>query len=313
MISPHLQQILWKQPPASSNKHVAGKLMLCVGLPVMLKHNDATECCMTKGAEATVVSWQTTKGPEGQDVLDTLFVKLKDPPKTVKIDGLPENVVPVTRRTTATMCSLPNDEISLSRDQVLVLPNFAMTDYSSQGRTRPDNVVDLNSCHSHQSYYTCLSRSSSAEGTIIVQGFDPKVVTGGASGYLRQEFRELEILDEVTRLRYENKLSDSITGDRWNVVICQFRKCMGTKYVPKNVHPSIRWDERDPLDELAVTTDTPWQLVKSSNEKKSASTKSNLTGFVVAKGTVSVIAGLSNKHKLDDNDTEQVNKKNQDV
>jgi len=29
---------------------------------------------MTKGAEGTVVSWQTTKGPEGQDALDTLFV-----------------------------------------------------------------------------------------------------------------------------------------------------------------------------------------------------------------------------------------------
>ena len=79
------------------------------------------------------------------------------------------------------------------------------------------------------------------------------------------------------------------------------------------MHPSIRWDEQDPLDELAVTTDTPWQLVKSSSEKKSASIKSNLTGFVVAKGTVSVVAGLSNKHKLDDNNTEQVNKRNQDV
>src|SRR5882762_2108253 len=110
------------------------------------------------------------------------------------------------------------------------------------------------------SYYTSLSRSSSAEGIIIVQGFDPKVVIGGASGYLRQEFRELEILDEVTRLRYENKLPDGITGDRWNVVICQFQKCMGTRYVPKNVHTSIRWDGQDPLDELAVTTDTPWQL-----------------------------------------------------
>jgi hypothetical protein len=307
VISPHLQKILWEQPPASSNKHVAGKLMLCVGLPVMLKHNDATECCMTKGAEGTVVSWQTTKGPEGQDVLDTLFVKLKDPPKTVKIDGLPVNVVPITRHTTATMCSLPNDdEISLSRDQVLVLPNFAMTDYSSQGRTRPDNVVDLNSCRTHMSYYTSLSRSSSAEGTIIVQGFDPKVVTGGASGYLRQEFRELEILDEVTRLRYENKLPDGITGDRRNVVIRQFQKCMGTRYVPKNVHTSIRWDGQDPLDELAVTTDTPWQLVKHNNKNKSASTKSNVTGFVAAKGTASV---ASKKHKLDDNDTEQVNKK----
>src|SRR6202051_3057235 len=58
-----------------------------------------------------------------------------------------------------------------------------------------------------------------------------------------------------------------------------------------------------------VMTDTPWQLVKANNKKKLASTKSNVTGFVAAKGTVSVITGLSNKHKSDDNDTEQVNKK----
>jgi hypothetical protein len=314
VISPHLQQILWEQPPSSSNKHVAGKLMLCIGLPVMLKHNDATECCMTKGAEATVVSWQITKGPTGQDVLDTLFVRLKDPPKTIKIDGLPENVVPITRHTTATMCSLPNDDqISLSRDQVLVLPNFAMTDYSSQGRTRPDNVVDLNSCHSHQSYYTCLSRSASAEGTIIVQGFDPKVVTGGASGHLRQEFRELEILDEITRLRYNNMLPSGITGNRRNVVIRQFQQCMGTKYVPGNVHPSIKWNEQDPLHELAVTTDTPWQLVKKSeyvNKNKSVSSKSDTTGFVAAKGTVPVVVDSSfKKRKLDDDDTNKVSKK----
>jgi len=30
-----------------------------------------------------------------------------------------------------------------------------------------------------------------------VQGFNPKIITGGATGYLRQEFRELEILDEL--------------------------------------------------------------------------------------------------------------------
>jgi len=85
-----------------------------------------------------VVSWQSVEGPEGQTVLDTLFVRLENPPKTVKLDGLPENVVPITRHTTATICFLPNDdEISLSREQVLVLPNFGMTDYASQGRTRP--------------------------------------------------------------------------------------------------------------------------------------------------------------------------------
>jgi hypothetical protein len=33
--------------------------------------------------------------------------------------------------------------------QVLVLPNFAMTNYASQGKTRDINVVDLNNCKDH--------------------------------------------------------------------------------------------------------------------------------------------------------------------
>lgn len=100
-----------------------------------------------------------------------------------------------------------------------------MTDYTSQGKTRKWNVVDLQNSDSHQSYYTALSRSSSAAGTLILQGFDARKVTGGASGALRQEFRELELLDEITRLRYEGK-----------------RKAKGDRYVPKNVHDALRWD-----------------------------------------------------------------------
>jgi hypothetical protein len=300
VFSPQLQKALWEQPHASSNKHVPGKLTLCIGMPVMLRHNDATECCITKGAEATVVSWQSIEGPEGQTVLDTLFVKLTNPPKTVKIDGLPENVVPITRHITATMCSLPNDdEISLSRDQALVLPNFGMTDYASQGRTRPYNIADLNSCRSHQSYYTCLSRSATAEGTIIVQGFDPKIISGGASGYLRQEFRELELLDEITRLRYERQLPTDINGHRRNTVIRQFQKWKGTSYVPENVHSAIRWSKHDRFDMLPEMTDSPWQMIQKINgseNKQPKSEKPNMVNFIPAKGS----EPLTLKRKLED-------------
>jgi hypothetical protein len=268
-------------------------------MPVMLRHNDATECCITKGAEATVVSWQSIDGPEGQTVLDTLFVKLTNPPKNVKIDGLPENVVPITRHTTATMCSLPNDdEISLSRDQVLVLPNFGMTDYASQGRTRPNNIADLNSCKTHQSYYTCLSRSATADGTIIVQGFDPKVITGGASGYLRQEFRELELLDEITKLKYTRQLPSDINGHRRNTIIHQFQKWKGTSYIPANVHSALKWSKFDKFD-MVEATDSPWQIVKKEGEtkvKQYKSKKSDILNFVPAQGSAPLVL----KRKLED-------------
>jgi len=34
------------------------ELSLCVGMPVMIKCNEATECCVTNGAEATVIGWK---------------------------------------------------------------------------------------------------------------------------------------------------------------------------------------------------------------------------------------------------------------
>lgn len=74
---------------------------------------------------------------------------------------------------------------------------------------RPQNPSDLNNLKSHQSYYMALSRSATAEGTLILQGFDPRVIIGGCSGALRQEFQELELLDEITRLCYSRKLPET--------------------------------------------------------------------------------------------------------
>ena len=202
-----------------------GKLSLCIGMPVMIRNNDATELCITKGQEGFVAGWKSKKGPHGKHVLETLFVKLDKPPKNVQIPGLPQNVVPIVMATKTVECIFPNDlKESISRQQVWMLPNFAMTDYAAQGKTRPHNVVHLNSCRSHLSYYTCLSRSATAAGTVIIQGFDPSKITRGCSGYIRQEFREHEILDDITRLRYEGQLPAEIQGNTQNSLIRSYQK-----------------------------------------------------------------------------------------
>jgi len=172
-ISPTLQKIIWNLPH-SATQHFPGKLSLCIGMPVIIRNNNATELCITKGQEGHVVGWQAGKGPHGKNILDTLFIKLDQPAKTVNIDGLPENVVPITRGSKNVECIFSSDlKEYIHRSQVWVLPNFSMTDYTSQGKTRPKNPVDLSNCRSHQSYYTCLSRSATASGTVIVQSFSP--------------------------------------------------------------------------------------------------------------------------------------------
>ena len=199
VISDKVQEVLWHQPHSANSKNIPGKLSLCIGMPVMIRSNMATELCITKGQEGVVHGWQASVGSRNQRVLDTLFVRLLNPPQTVQFDNLPENVVPLTRSSVAITCSLPDDSsINITGKQVKVLSNFSMTDYGSQGKTRPYNVTELNNCCTHQSYYTVLSRSASASGTIILQGFNAKKIMGGASGALCQEFRELELLDEIS-------------------------------------------------------------------------------------------------------------------
>jgi hypothetical protein len=156
-INPMLQNVLWNLRHSASD-HVPGKFSLCIGLPIMIHNNETTELCITKGQEGHVAGWQSSIGPQGQIVLDTLFVKLDCPAKTINLEGLPENVVPLTKISKSLVCVTPSDvALKISQSQVPVLPNFAMTDYASQGKTCPVNVVDLSSCRDHMSYYTCLS------------------------------------------------------------------------------------------------------------------------------------------------------------
>ena len=290
---------IWKVRHGSTD-NFAGKLSLCIGMPVMIRNNDATELCITKGQEAFVVGWNDQKGPHGKRVLNTLFVRLDKPPKDIQIDGLPMNVVPITMATKTVPCIFPNDlKESIERQQLWILPNFAMTDYAAQGKTRPYNVVHLNSCRSHMSYYTALSRSASAAGTIIVQGFDTGKITRGCSGYLRQEFREHEILDDITKLRYEGKLPDHIQGLLRNNLIRSYQKWKGTDYVPEQIDEQLKWSVNDPMNLLPVVTDSPWELTGKDNKSKKIAVKIP-NSFVPAKGSVSVTVG---KHVLDEDKT----------
>ena len=240
-----------------------------------------------------LLGWKSGIGSRGQLVLETLYVKLDKPAKNINIKGLPENVVPLMKIKKSVKCTFPNGvSIPIRRSQVQVLPNFAMTVYASQGKTRPENVVILNSCRDHLSYYTALSRSSTAEGTVIIQGFNPNKITCGAPGYLRQEFRELELMDEITQLRFEDKLSRTINGHLRNPLIRQYQLFKGELYVPDVVPDTLKWTKSDPLNILKVQTDTQWQLIEKFKEKA--------TKYTPASGTIAIDNNKSIKRKADE-------------
>jgi hypothetical protein len=277
-----IQKILWEQPTCANTKLIPGKLSICIGMPVMIRNNAATEMGITKGQEAIVHAWDSHKSGDGRDILDTLFVELSNPPFPVKLDDLPLNVIPLTRTSVTTCCRLPDDSsLSLSRSQVEVLPNFAMTDYASQGKTRPYNVVDLSQARSHQSYYTALSRSATAAGTLILNSIHPSKITGGATGALRQEFRELELLDDITALQFDDKLPTKIAmADRRKTLINLFIEWKGEKYMPSMMHPAIRWSKSDPFLE-SQDSSTNWRIIDSKVSSSSTVTvKSESTSSI---------------------------------
>ncbi|KAH7880292.1 uncharacterized protein C8R40DRAFT_1033086, partial [Lentinula edodes] len=186
-ITRELQEHLWELPTCSHEFHSPPVLALSIGLPIIIRHNVATELSITKGQRGAVYGWHEGVGALGQRVLEVLFVLLDNPPTPIHVPELPPNVVPLTRRKTKGFVTLKNDvKISITRSQVDILPGFSMTAHASQGQGFKTNAADLNSLSDHHAIYTALSRSCTAGTTIILQGFDSRKITGGASGQLRR-------------------------------------------------------------------------------------------------------------------------------
>jgi len=105
-------------------------------------------------------------------------------------------------------------------------------------------------------------------------------------------------MDEITRLRFEDKLSPSINGNLRNALIRQYQLLKGESYVPDEVPDTLRWTKSDPLNVLKVQTDTKWQLIEKFKEKA--------TKYTPASGTVAIDNNKSKKRKADEisSDTE---------
>lgn len=266
-IPPQIKKVLWDVLPSNSDNH-PGKIRICLGLPVVIRKNRATECGVTNGAEGIVVGWKTRQLDKDHVGLDTVFVELANKELNIQIEGLPKHVVPVHHVALPIVCKFPNgDKRTVKRDQIPLIPNFASTDYGAQGRTRQYNVVDLNSFQSHQAIYTALTRGTSYRGTLIIQGFDSRYMTGGIAGNLRQEYRELELLDEMTRLRFEGDLPKHIIGTR-NFQIYLYRLWKGERFMPETMPRALQWSAHIPYDNDEPKDELVWQLLRVNDNKR---------------------------------------------
>ena len=101
-------------------------------MSVLLNRNDTTELNVISGAEATIRSQKSSTLADGWPILDVIFVELKNPPTPMKLRGLPLDTVPICRAKQSLYVGFSNKHLlGVNRDQIPLLPNFAMTDYAS--------------------------------------------------------------------------------------------------------------------------------------------------------------------------------------
>ncbi|EFI27280.1 hypothetical protein CC1G_14752 [Coprinopsis cinerea okayama7 len=207
-----------------------------------------------------------------------------------------------------------NSDRERIRNLVEVLPNFSMTDFASQGKTRQYNVVDLSPCKTHQSFYTALSRGVSAQGTVIVQEFSTQPITGGINGTMRDEFRSLEVLNVITDLRYNDLLPNTINGSHRRELIAQFRKWKGANHVPDGVHHAIKWSPSRPWVE-DDHTQQEWAIIdnesNSASQDNASTTQSKFSNYISAEGSKSVPINEINPFMLERGANKEAKKQGQ--
>ena len=105
---------------------------------------------------------------------------------------------------------------------------------------------------------------------MILQGFDPSKITGKISGALRQEFRELELLDDITDKHYRGRTTLLLGDNTRNTSIKDYRDAQGLLYVPPSAHKAIRWSNKDPLLEAEIHN-FGWHIASPSDKKENVS------------------------------------------
>lgn len=137
IVDKEMQKLLW-EISSSRTDHYADTLEICLGMPVLVRYNEAVEAGITNGAEGHVVGWNARPIGDGKETLDTLFVKLKVTAITVKVPELPDNTVSVAAYTKSIAVKFPDDsKVSVSRTQVPVLLNFSIKGMEVKGGVGP--------------------------------------------------------------------------------------------------------------------------------------------------------------------------------
>ncbi|CAE7259812.1 pfh1 [Symbiodinium natans] len=217
-------KLRWLQYHDMDTEGLCGMLPLAVGMPVALtQHVDRSEKALLKGRVAHVHSWDW---PEN----DQQYVKFKDADWT--LDGSTEKglypIEPV-KRTWKLDKGRKNPVLAVSRTQLPLVPAFAITAHSSQGKTLSAVLLDFNiHRRTHVSYGTVVaSRVRSREDVLILRAFP---------AWLYQRGPPEGVAKLLQRLRGELNL-DVFREATWPSAPCE--ACRRAK--PLNLFADAQW------------------------------------------------------------------------
>ena len=199
-----------------SDKHtekLPGMLPLISGMPLVVKHNLATELGVCNGTLCTLATIVFPAGSEPDNTQSTtaeehfltkqpsyLIVNVPNP-KFKPFPGLLPGQFPLFPISKTFVAKVGDSSYKVKRTQFPCQAAFALTGYTAQGGTFPKAILDLsspNGNHSinHADIYVLLSRLKKLSGLLILRPFNIEVLATTPVGPLQAEITRLGRVSE---------------------------------------------------------------------------------------------------------------------
>jgi hypothetical protein len=78
----------------------------------------------------------------------------------------------------------------------------------------------------------------------------------------------LELLDEITQLKFDNNLPSGVGGVTRNQLISSYRIAKGVSYVPKSMPDALKWTNDDDYKIEDLFEEAEWHIIETSKQKK---------------------------------------------
>ncbi|KAJ8473925.1 hypothetical protein ONZ51_g7564 [Trametes cubensis] len=202
-VNAEMQRGLWKMSSSATDDYL-GHLPMFIGMKVMIRDNLAFGKRLVNGAEG-IVKKVIYDVVDGKAYARVAYVQV--PGAGSVAPDLDEDIVPIFPEKHKFNCTVTSGGVKsvkhVYREQLPLVPSYAYTDYKSQGRSLTTAIVDLKSAKSLQGVYVMLSRLRSLQGLLLLRSVTPGKVCMRLSQELRDELSRIDVLDEITRLRFE--------------------------------------------------------------------------------------------------------------